>query len=107
MDKPRTWTYEEKIRLRVGMRFGLLETEALALEGNTIEELEAHAFRMRAERKDGLEADLQRKLAPPQQDLDEQTPPTPSLRSGSASPGLDKPDPLAAALARKVGARLM
>ena len=104
MDKPRTWTYEEKIRLRVGMRFGLLETEALALEGDTIEELEAHAFRMRAERKDGLEADLQRKLA--KQDLDEQASP-PSLRSGSVSPGVDKPDPLMAALARKVGARLM
>jgi hypothetical protein len=97
----RIWTYEEKIRLRVGMRFGLLDTEALALEGDTIEELEAHAFRMRAERKDGLEADLQRKLA--KQDLDEQTSPTPSLRSGSVSPGVDKPDPLAAALARKVG----
>ena len=97
----RIWTYEEKIRLRVGMRFGLLETEALALEGNTIEELEKAAFQLRAERKDDLESALQRKVA--KQDLDEQTPPTPSLRSGSVSPGVDKPDPLAAALARKVG----
>ena len=97
----RIWTYEEKIRLRVGMQFGLLDTEALALEGDTIEELEKAAFQLRAERKDGLEADLQRKLA--KQDLDEQTSPTPFLRSGSVSPGVDEPDPLAAALARKVG----
>ena len=103
----RIWTYEEKIRLRIGMQFGLLDTEALALEGDTIEELEAHAFQVRAERKDDLEAALQRKLARPKQDLDEQTSPTPTLRSGSMSPGVDKPDPLAAALARKVGARLM
>jgi len=102
----RIWTYEEKIRLRIGMQFGLLDTEALALEGDTIEELEKAAFQLRAERKDDLEADLQRKLAL-KQNLDEQTSPTPFLRSGSVSPGLDKPDPLAAALARKVGARLM
>ena len=99
----RIWTYEEKIRLRIGMQFGLLDTEALALEGDTIEELEKAAFQLRAERKDDLEAALQRKLARPKQDLDEQTSPTPPLRSGSVSPGVDKPDPLAAALARKVG----
>ena len=99
----RIWTYEEKIRLRIGMQFGLLDTEALALEGDTIEELEKAAFQLRAERKDDLEAALQRKL---KQDLDEQTPPTPSLRSGSASPNKDKVDPLEAALAKKFGRSL-
>ena len=99
----RIWTYEEKIRLRIGMQFGLLDTEALALEGDTIEELEKAAFQLRAERKDDLEAALQRKLA--KQDLDEQTT-LPSLRSGSMSPNKDKPDPLAVALARKVGGLL-
>ena len=102
----RIWTYEEKIRLRIGMQFGLLDTEALALEGDTIEELEKAAFQLRAERKDGLEADLQRKLARPKQDLGEQTSPTPSLRSGSASPNKDKVDPLEAALAKKFGRSL-
>ncbi len=100
----RIWTYEEKIRLRIGMQFGLLDTEALALEGDTIEELEKAAFQLRAERKDDLEADLQRKLA--KQDLDEQTSPTPSLRSGSVSPNKDKVDPLEAALAKKFGRTL-
>ena len=102
----RIWTYEEKIRLRIGMQFGLLDTEALALEGDTIEELEKAAFQLRAERKDDLEADLQRKLARPKQDLDEQISPTPSLRSGSVSPNKDKVDPLEAALAKKFGRTL-
>ena len=96
----RPWTYDEKIRLGVGMRFGL--PEALALEGNTIEELEAAAFRINAERVDDLESALQRKLAPKQNLGAPPSPPSPSLRSGSVSPGLDKPDPLAEALARKV-----
>ncbi|HDH03665.1 MAG TPA: hypothetical protein ENH15_05415 [Actinobacteria bacterium] len=105
----RVWTYEEKIRLRMGIRFGLLDTEALALEGDTTEELEKAAFQLRAERKDGMELALQRKVNLPKQDLGEQTPtPHPPLRSGSMPPGLSKPDPLAEMLARKlISTRLM
>jgi len=99
----RVWTYEEKIRLRIGMRFDLLDTEALALQGDTIEELEKAAFQLRAERKDDMELALQRKVNPPKQDPGEQTPtPHPPLRSGSMPPGLSKPDPLAEMLARKL-----
>ena len=71
----RRWTYAEKIRLRVGMRFGLLETEALALEGDTLDELEAAAMRVKAERVDDLHADLQRKLAPRASEPDPSSPP--------------------------------
>ncbi len=98
----RRWTYAEKIRLRVGMRFGLLETEALALEGDTLDELEAAAMRVKAERVDDLHAELQRKLAPRASEPDPSFPP-PSLGSGSRSPHRADTDPLADDLARKFG----
>ena len=98
----RPWTYEEKIRLRVGMRFSLLETEALALDGDTMEGLEKAAFQLRAERKDDLESALQRKLAPKTSEPSPD-PPTPPLRSGSVSRNQNKVDPLEVALAKKVG----
>lgn len=99
------YTDRDRILLRIGMQHGLLDTEALALEGDTMTELVAHAERIKAEKKqDPIHQALIRKLSrKPIPDLS----PTPSntqpLRSGSRSALPLNGDALEATLRRKLG----
>ena len=95
----RVWP-EEKIKLRIGLQYDLSDDEALALKGDTIEELEKAAFQLRAELKDDLELALQRKVN--LKTSESTNLPLPPIRSGSVSPVWGKTDSLAEMLARKV-----